>query len=114
MSKPIKISQDVMNKMTDIISRYTNLSTDIAIATLKYILNTFMCNTILTSKIKPTIAAVMPKYRKNNRLCCLIMDDVPTDKKIAKLLNKKQKEVILKIKEDILKELNVELSIETL
>lgn len=114
MVKHIKVSQNIINKMADIINRYTNYHTDIAIATLKYILSTVDCYTILTSKIKPVIAAVMPKYHKNNRLCCLIMDEVITDRKIAKLLNKKQKEIILKIKEDILKELNIELSIETL
>lgn len=111
MFKPIKVNQDVINKMTDIINRYVNLSTDIAIATLKYILNTVICNTIITSKIKPIIAVVMPKYRKNNRLCHLIIDDIATDEKIAKLLNKKQKETILKIKEDIQKELGIELAV---
>ena len=79
--------------------------------TLKYILSTVDCYTIITSKIRSVIAAVLPKYRKNNRLCCLIMDEVITDEKIAKLLNKKQKNIILKIKEDIQKELGIELAV---
>lgn len=111
IKEQVKVSQDVINKMTDIINRYVNLSTDVAIATLKYIVNTVMCNTIITSKIRSVIIIITSKYRKNNRLCHLIMDDIATDEKIAKLLNKKQKETILKIKEDIQKELGIELAV---